>query len=186
MLWNSYLAAIPAIVALLLFRRPARIGVAWFLGFGVWLAFLPNAPYVLTDVVHLHQDLRASPSRAHTYAVLATYAIFFAGGLVSYVVSMQLFRRFLQRVMTRRLVLPALLVVHALSVVAMYLGRFMRLNSWDVVFAPRVVLDSVLRVPHPSSVVVFAVMFVMVGFGASATAAVGERLVGQLRRLTSR
>ncbi len=55
MVWNLYLAAIPAVVALLLFRRPASRSVAWFAGFGVWLLFLPNAPYVLTDVVHLHE-----------------------------------------------------------------------------------------------------------------------------------
>jgi uncharacterized membrane protein len=186
MVWNLYLAAIPAVVALLLFRRPSPTGVAWFVGFAVWLAFLPNAPYVLTDVVHLREDLYTSPSRWHTYLVLVTYAIFFAAGLVSYVVSLQLFRKFLHRVSPRCLVLPALILVHGLSVVAMYLGRFMRLNSWDVVTAPGAVLDSVLRVPRPSSLAVFVVMFIVVGFGTFATHAVGEKLVTQLRRLTTR
>src|SRR3954469_3577529 len=106
MLWNLYLAAIPAVAALVLFRRPARIGPGWFVGFGVWLLFLPNAPYVLTDVVHLHEDLQGSQSSSHTYAVLATYAAFFAAGLVSYVVSLQMFRRFLRGTIPRRLVLP--------------------------------------------------------------------------------
>ena len=186
MVWNLYLAAIPAVVALLLFRRPAPTGVAWFAGFAVWIAFLPNAPYVLTDVVHLREDLFTSPSRPHTYMVLATYAVFFAAGLVSYVLSLDLFRKFLQRVIPRRFVLPALIFVHGLSVVAMYLGRFMRLNSWDVVTAPRAVLDSVLRVPRPSSLAVFVAMFVVVGFGTFATYAVGEKLVTRLRRLTTR
>ena len=186
MVWNLYLAAIPAVVALLLFRRPSPTGVAWFAGFAVWLAFLPNAPYVLTDVVHLRADLYASPTRSHTYLVLATYAIFFAAGLVSYVLSLHLFRKFLHRVSPRRLVLPALIFVHGVSVVAMYLGRFMRLNSWDVVTAPGAVLDSVLRVPRPSSLAVFLAMFVVVGFGTFATYAVGEKLVAQLRRLVTR
>jgi uncharacterized membrane protein len=186
MLWNLYLAAIPAVGALLLFRRRAPVGAGWFLGFGVWLLFLPNAPYVLTDVVHLRQDLHASPLPSHTYAVLATYAVFFAAGLVSYVVSLQLFRNFLYRTIPRQLVLPALLFVHALSVVAIYIGRFMRVNSWDVVFAPRAVLDAVLRVPRPSSLAVFVVMFIVVGFGTFATYAVGEKLVSRLRRLTTR
>jgi uncharacterized membrane protein len=186
MVWNLYLAAIPAVIALLLFRRRSPLGLGWFLGFGGWLLFLPNAPYVLTDVVHLREDLYASPSPSHTYAVLATYAAFFAAGLVSYVISLQLFRKFLHRSIPRRLVLPALLVVHALSVAAIYIGRFMRLNSWDVVFAPRAVLDSVLRVPRPSSLAVFVVMFIVVGFGASVTLAVGEKLVSRLRRLTTR
>jgi len=186
MVWNLYLAAIPTVVALVLFRRPNRLGVAWFAGFGVWLLFLPNAPYVLTDVVHLREDLVASRSSSNTYAVLATYAAFFAAGLVSYVVSLQLFRRFLHGAIPRRLVLPALLVVHALSIVAVYIGRFMRVNSWDVVFAPRAVLASLLRVPRASSLAVFVVMFLVVGFGTFATYAVGEQLWTRMKRLTTR
>jgi uncharacterized membrane protein len=186
MLWNLYLAAIPAVVALVLFRKPMRTGVAWFVGFSVWLLFLPNAPYVLTDVMHLRADLYASPSRMHTYGVLASYSVFFAAGLLSYVTSLHLFRRFLHGTVPRQLVLPALLIVHALSVVAVYIGRFMRLNSWDVLFAPRAVLDAVLRVPRPSSLAVFVVMFFVIGFGTFSMYAVGEKLLTQLRRLTSR
>jgi uncharacterized membrane protein len=186
MVWNLYLAAIPAVVALLLFRRPNRLGVAWFAGFGVWLLFLPNAPYVLTDVVHLREDLIASRSASHTYAILATYGAFFAAGLVSYVVSLQLFRRFLHGAVPRSLVLPALLVVHALCIVAVYIGRFMRLNSWDVVLAPRAVVDALVRVPRVSSLAVFVVMFLVVGFGTFATYAVGEQLWTRMKRLTTR
>ena len=141
---------------------------------------------MLTDVVHLHEDLQRSPSSSHTYAVLATYGAFFAAGLVSYVVSLQLFRRFLHGAIPRRLVLPALLVVHGLSVTAVYIGRFMRVNSWDVVFAPRAVLDSLVRVPRPSSLAVFVVMFLVIGFGTFATYAVGEKALHRLRRLVTR
>lgn len=182
MVWNLYLAAIPTVLAFVLFRRPARTGASWWLTFGAWLLFLPNAPYVLTDVVHMVDDLRAAPSHGRAYAVLVTYAWFAAAGLVSYVVSMQLFRRFLHRVAPPRVVLPVLLTVHGLCVVAMYLGRIVRLNSWDVVLAPRTVLASVLRVPHPFTVVLLVAMFVVVGAGAYATAAVGDKALAQLRR----
>ena len=150
MLWNLYLAAFPAVLAFVLFRAPERLGVGWWAGFVAWLLFLPNSPYVLTDVVHLVDEMHASTSRESAYAYLATYAVYLSAGLVSYVVSLQLFRRFLHRVGPRALVLPILLVVHGLCVVAMYLGRFMRFNSWDVILAPRTVLASVVvgsRVP---------------------------------------
>ena len=52
--------------------------------------------------------------------------------------------------------------------------------------APRAVAAAVLRVPRPSTVVLLAAMFVVVGAGAFATAAVGEKLVAQLRRLVAR
>ena len=93
MAWNLYLAVIPAMLALVLFRRPQRIGVTWALGLVAWVLFLPNAPYVLTDVVHMVDDLQVSSSRIHTCEVLVTYAVFFACGLASYVLSLKLFSR---------------------------------------------------------------------------------------------
>jgi uncharacterized membrane protein len=184
MLWNLSLAAIPTVFALALFRRPTRLGAGWCVTFGAWLLLLPNAPYVLTDVVHMRGDLHSSRSHGAA-AVLLTYSFFAAAGLVSYVVSMQLFRRFLHRVVPHRAVLPVLLVVHGLCVVAMYLGRVVRLNSWDVVLAPGTVLASVVRVPHTYTVALLAVMFVVVGVGAYVTYAVGDRALAQLRRLTT-
>jgi uncharacterized membrane protein len=182
MVWNLYLAAIPALLALVLFRRPQRLSVSWGLGFVAWVLFLPNAPYVLTDVVHMFHDLHASTGR-RSYEVLLTYAVLFAGGLCSYVLSLQLFRGFLRRVAPPRTVLPALLALHGLCVVAMYLGRFMRFNSWDAVFDPGAVLASVVRVPRPTTVVVLAAMFVVVGLGAFVTAAASSKAISKLRRL---
>jgi len=183
MVWNLYLAAIPTVLALLLFRRPARMGAGWWMTFVVWFLFLPNAPYVLTDVVHMSSDLRRAHSDKHVYLVLATYAVFAAAGLVSYVVSMQLFRRFLHRVVPSRVVAPILVAVHGLCVIAMYLGRVVRLNSWDVLIEPGRVLESILRVPHPFTVVLLAAMFVIVGAGAYVTATIGDKAMSQLRRL---
>jgi uncharacterized membrane protein len=186
MVWNLYLAAIPALLALALFRRPQRFGVWWGLGFVAWVLFLPNAPYVLTDVVHMVGDLHASPSGRHTAEVLITYAILFAGGLCSYVLSLKLFRRFLDRVVQPRVVLPALLALHGLCVVAIYLGRFMRFNSWDAVLEPGTVLESVLHVPRPTTVVVLSVMFLVVGAGAFVTKTAFDKAIAQLRRLIVR
>ncbi len=186
MLWNLYLAAFPVVLASALFRKPERITAGWCAGFVAWLLFLPNSPYVLTDVVHMVDEMRTSTSNGHAYAILATYAVFFTCGLVSYVVSLQLFRRFLHRVSPPRLVLPILLVVHSVCVVAMYIGRFMRLNSWDVLLAPRTVLVAVARVPHPFTLVVLAVMFVVVGVGAFVAAALGDKMIAELRRLRAR
>ena len=183
MLWNLYLAAIPTALALVLFRRPMRTGPAWWLTFGAWLLFLPNAPYVLTDVVHMFHDLRVAHSPGRAGAVLALYALFAAAGLASYVVSMQLFRRFLHRVAPRRVVAPVLITLHGVCVVAMGLGRIVRLNSWDVVLAPRSVVASVMHVPNPFTVVLLAMMFVIVGVSAYAMAAVGDKALTQLRRL---
>src|SRR5215813_31019 len=60
MAWNTGLAAVPLVLALLLFRQGRRRTVPWWAGAVAFVAFLPNAPCVLTDVVHLLGDLRRS------------------------------------------------------------------------------------------------------------------------------
>jgi uncharacterized membrane protein len=188
MIWNAFLAAIPAVLALALFtaglpRRFAPGPFIWWLGFGAWVLFLPNAPYLLTDVVHMIHDIQRTRSDGWAYLVIATYGLLFALGLASYALSLQLFRSFLRRKVRARLVAPVILVVHTLCVVAMYLGRRVRLNSWDVVTAPQRVAASLLRIPGPRTAAELVAMFVAVGIGVFVTLAVGDKVVARARRL---
>jgi uncharacterized membrane protein len=183
MLWNLFLAAVPAALALALFTIPRPRRTLWWLGLAAWVLFLPNAPYVLTDVVHMVHDIQRAHSDARAYLVIATYGVLFASGLASYAFSLQLFRRFLHQTAPAGVTAPAILLVHALCTVAMYLGRVIRLNSWDVVTAPQAVAASVLRVPRPTTVAVLAVTFVVVGVGVFVTVAVGDKVVARARRL---
>lgn len=184
MVWNLFLAAIPAALAPILFRRARIALVPWWVLFAVWLVFLPNAPYVLTDVVHLFDDVRDSRSATHACVVLALYGTLFTCGLASYVWSLQWFRRFLQRVVTHRVELLIVLAVHALCVVAMYLGRVGRLNSWDTVREPERVIAGGLRAVHPSNLALLGTMFVVVGVGAFVMALVGGEIWHRLRSRT--
>jgi uncharacterized membrane protein len=149
----------------------------------VWVLFLPNAPYLLTDVVHMVHDIKGAPSDAWAYMVIVTYGALFAFGLASYALSLQLFRRFLHRSVRAGLVAPAILLVHALCVLAMYLGRFIRLNSWDVLVAPGAVVRAVMHIPRPTTVVVLGVMFVVVGVGVFVTLAITDKVLARARRL---
>jgi uncharacterized membrane protein len=183
MIWNMFLAALSAPLAVVLFRHRAARSPAWWVVFAVWLLFLPNAPYVCTDVVHMVHDVQRSQSNVQAYAVLGCYGLFFAAGLSAYVFSLQLFRRFLHRIGWRALVVPALLVVHGLCMTAMYLGRFVRVNSWDAVIAPGSVAEAASHLTDGFAAKTIAVMYVVVGIGAYATAAVLAKAVAQARRL---
>ncbi len=182
MVWNLFLAAIPAALALVLFRRGAVRSPAWWCLLVGWLLFLPNAPYVLTDVMHMVDDIQAAPSRVAAYEVIALFGVFFAVGLSAYVVSLQMFRRYLHAHVASAIVAPILLAVHGLCVIAMYLGRVLRLNSWDALLAPREVLLAVTRVPHPHTVVLLVATFVATGVAAYMTKAVADHVLMQLRR----
>jgi uncharacterized membrane protein len=188
MLFNAFLAAIPAVIAVGLFATAAHRGVArrsvvWWIGLGAWVLFLPNAPYLLTDVVHMIHDIQASRSDAWAYLVVVTYSALFAFGLASYALSLQLFRRYLHRNIRSVFVAPTILFLHALCVVGIYLGRVLRLNSTDAVLAPHRVVASLLHIPQPFTLAVLAMMFLVVGVGVFAAAAIGDKVVAQARRV---
>jgi uncharacterized membrane protein len=136
--WNLTLALVPAVLAVALFGRARfRRGVAWWLGVAAFVLFLPNAPYVVTDLVHLRGDVLATRSDVVLLAgVLPMYAAFVVAGFLAYVVSLDLLRAEVRR---HR---PALvgpwfdLGVHALCSLGIVLGRIARLNSWDVATEP--------------------------------------------------
>ncbi|MCY7282219.1 MAG: DUF1361 domain-containing protein, partial [Cyanobacteria bacterium CAN_BIN43] len=73
--WNLFLAIVPLILSVLLFRRTQlnssaivesrhrrRRSWLWWLGVLTFIAFLPNAPYILTDVIHFINDVRYASS----------------------------------------------------------------------------------------------------------------------------
>ncbi len=53
LVWNLFLALIPFAISTYLVSKPEISKVRLFLWATVWLLFLPNAPYIVTDLVHL-------------------------------------------------------------------------------------------------------------------------------------
>jgi uncharacterized membrane protein len=137
MAWNLTLALVPVALGALLFRRP-HTSPLWWLGLAAFLAFLPNAPYVLSDVIHLVDDVRATRSDTVVVAgILPQYAAFFLAGLLAYVVALGEFTRWLAaRGWDRLRIAGTELAVHAGCAVGVYLGRVPRFNSWDLVTRP--------------------------------------------------
>jgi uncharacterized membrane protein len=133
LVWNLTLAWVPLALALLLvaaYRRRAPRAEQLALGFA-WLLFLPNAPYVLTDFVHLGDRHKLFDSVLLTSFAFTALALGFASLLL------------VQLVVTRAAgALLGWTVAFSslfLSSVGIYLGRVHRLNSWDVLQRPRFV-----------------------------------------------
>ncbi|RMG10728.1 MAG: DUF1361 domain-containing protein [Cyanobacteria bacterium J055] len=136
----------------------------WWLGFLVFIAFLPNAPYVLTDIIHLVEDIRFYDSIwLITLILIPQYLIFMGLGFQAYVLSLMRLGTYLETRGWKRFVVPAEFIVCALSAIGIYMGRFRRFNSWDLVTQPdRVVAitmdDLASQRPFWVTIVTFAVI----------------------------
>ena len=140
------LAVLPLGLSAWLFYRGRLHSLVWWLGFLIFIAFLPNAPYVLTDVIHLISDIRDIHSVwINTLVVFPMYLIFILSGFEAYVLSLINLGYYLQRIGQARWVLGTELLIHALSAIGIYLGRFLRFNSWDFITQPDALLTSVVE-----------------------------------------
>lgn len=145
--WNLFLAAIPLLLSFYLFRRSSTARSAqWWIGLAIYAAFLPNAPYLLTDVVHL---IEASWSIPSVWILTLFYIPIHVGaillGFEAYVVSLINQSFYLRRSGLQRFIIPLEWLTHSLCAVGIYLGRFRRLNSWNIITAPQNVLLSTLN-----------------------------------------
>jgi uncharacterized membrane protein len=146
MSWNLFLAFIPLLLSVWLFRHKRGRTWLWWSGLFVFIAFLPNAPYVLTDIIHLYTDVRIYPSDwLITLIVIPLYFLFILAGFEAYVLSLINLGSYLQRQGWGRWVLGAEMALHGLSAIGVYLGRFLRFNSWDLVTNLDSVFDSVIN-----------------------------------------
>ncbi|HWM05650.1 MAG TPA: DUF1361 domain-containing protein [Actinophytocola sp.] len=166
--WNTVLALVPLGLARYLFgHRPRPRWLLW-VGGVAFVAFLPNAPYVLTDVLHLPGELAVAHDDPWlAAALLAQYGLLVAVGFAAYVLSLVRLERWLAgRGMSRRAVLGVDLALHGLCAVGIVLGRVFRFNSWDLLADPRGLVD-VLTVPAPRTVAVLLVLFAVLAGGAA-------------------
>lgn len=167
MLLDLTLALVPLVLAIWLFRPGHYRGLLWWPGVVVFILFLPNAPYVLTDVLHLVEKVRERPPLpiwAVGLLVLPEYGLYFLAGLQSYTISLLLLRSFLRRHGRGHWVRPMEWTLHLLCGYGVYLGRFLRLNSWDVVYRTEAVArDVAVTLEQPHALLVVGVSAAVLG-----------------------
>jgi len=150
LIWNIFLAWIPFIISyftytLTLNRRWVYIfiPVAAFL----WLIFFPNAPYILTDFQHL---ARLTGELPVWFDVMMLIWFAFTGVLLG-MVSLFLMQEIVRREFGRWTGWGFVALVTALSSAGVYVGRFLRWNSWDIFRNPGgMVKYTIEKVQDPS------------------------------------
>jgi uncharacterized membrane protein len=133
--WNLFLAWLPALAALAAYNLPAWPKLWRSLSLtacGIfWLAFLPNASYLITDVIHF-RPMQGVP---YWFDLILFIAFAWTGAFLG-IVSLLLMQELVRRASGRIVSWVFALAVLALNGFGVYLGRFQRWNSWDVVFNP--------------------------------------------------
>lgn len=133
LIWNLFLAWIPYGIALVVKKRASwfRSPVAFTGAIGLWLLFFPNAPYIITDLFHL----RPQHNIPLWYDLMLIFSFAWNGLILGYLSLMHMEREIARRV-GRRLTGVVVAAVIALGAYGVFLGRFLRWNSWDVFTNP--------------------------------------------------
>jgi uncharacterized membrane protein len=147
--WNAMLAFIPALLAIIFFKRDEqpRRGVrnaTYVFELALVLVILPNAPYVATDMVHFLETVRATDSSlwellGKEFPRYLTFVIF---GLLCYSFTTDRLLHALRMRFGITAYWAALITIPLLCSVGVFIGRVLRYNSWDIFTDPHGILHS--------------------------------------------
>lgn len=133
LVWNLFLAWIPFLWATVLAqaKKEGRRAYQLLVLFGAWLLFFPNSPYIITDLFHLQQN-KGVPLWFDLVLILSFAWNGLLLGLVSLLEVQQVLRAYLPAKAVQVFV-SGLMILCSFGI---YLGRYPRWNSWDLISNP--------------------------------------------------
>ncbi|WP_289045146.1 DUF1361 domain-containing protein [uncultured Olleya sp.] len=145
LIWNLFLAGIPYLISSYLSTYNTINKVSLLTISFVWLLFLPNAPYIVTDLFHLkysHQDLLWIDT-----LIIIVFAI---TGLILFYKSIKTMCLIFETYVEKRVVTFSLPILFMLVGFGVYLGRFLRFNSWEIINKPWTIIETIMSIIlHP-------------------------------------
>src|SRR5947207_1552468 len=146
LVWNLFLASVPYFITSLLQanRHWIRSKAKFAAIFIAWLLFIPNSFYLITDLFHL------GISNVPLWFDLALLLSFAWNGLLLGILSVRQMEKFIQIVLPNQNELYFLFPIMCLNAFGIYIGRYLRFNSWDVIGNPlRLTSDVFELILHP-------------------------------------
>ncbi|GAA0359126.1 DUF1361 domain-containing protein [Bacillus horti] len=173
LIWNLFLAWLPFLLALLLLSvdkkniaKSTKSFLLLLIG-AVWLFFFPNAPYMITDYIHLGivdfykmsdgKFVGYNPDLLAWYDLAMISLFIFIGVIIGYI-SLFLVQALVAQKKGALMGYIFVVGVLFLSSFGIYLGRFIRWNTWDIVMNPLSLLVSVVENIHAQAVM-FTLLF---------------------------
>ncbi len=131
--WNLLLAMIPFFITLWLKLHKRWADNLFFFApaFALWLLFLPNAPYIFTDFIHLRLSTHAS--FVLDIWLIGAYAV---TGLAFGIISLIDMYTLLRTKFPKKYVDAGIVIISFMSGFGIYVGRVLRWNSWNVLQDP--------------------------------------------------
>jgi len=145
--WNLFLAWLPYLMSSLIQYQQSVKTNKWKLAAGsfVWLLFIPNSFYILTDLFHLGEH-----GGVPLWFDLALIISFAWNGLLLGILSVRQMERVMQRFIPGKHELLFIYPIMWLNALGVYIGRYLRFNSWDIITNPfELTSDIVKMLWHP-------------------------------------
>ena len=154
LLWNLFLATIPYSLSTII-KTDFRLRRSNLKNLGIiiiWLLFIPNTFYLITDFVHLN------PSNLYRYifdfALLSSFTI---AGFYFGILSINTIYKQIQFFYSNTISRIFLISISYLCAFGIYIGRVLRFNSWDIISNPFFLIKSILDSIFLLETVVFSV-----------------------------
>ena len=161
--WNLFLALVP--VFLVYLYEKEHVSFLRFLTFILWFLFFPNAVYLVTDFIHLRTS---GPDWMLWYDGMMLF-LYASVGVLSSSFSLMRMKERVFHLFSKVNRGIFLFVVALFSSFGIYLGRYIRMNSWDVFLNPASAIRQIVstigdKYAHPVFLmtIVFFTMFIIV------------------------
>lgn len=142
--WNLFLAFIPYTISKWVLRSKNKKVVQFLLVFA-WLLFIPNSFYIITDLFHL--EMNQDVPLWYDLALLFSFAWC---GLLFGILSIRQIEKWFEKFFNKKFDLLFIFPVMALNSLGVYVGRYLRFNSWDIITNPfQLIHDIIYLFIHP-------------------------------------
>jgi uncharacterized membrane protein len=141
LVWNLFLAIIPFAITTGLTNAKKINKIVLLCFFAIWLLFLPNAPYIVTDLLHLTRT-----DQQYLWFDILMIMSFAFNGLILFFLSLSDMEKLLKHYLKPKILTPLMLTIFGLSAFGIYLGRFLRHNSWEIINNPLNILKDIFNI----------------------------------------
>ena len=161
-LWNLFLALIPFAISSLLLKylNKNKLNKTLLLIGGIfWLFFIPNSPYIVTDLIHIGE--------IHLVPVLYDSVLIFSSALAGLILGMHSIyhmEHILAEKYSQKISSFIIIITIAFISFGVYLGRFLRFNSWDIFASPLSFINGVSEIFTNRNILVESVFYTILFF----------------------